>query len=101
MSFLADLLLNQGHEVREFHRLAAAEIDQLVAVRVASSRDNSGDGVRNERPVSIHLPAVVQRDGLAGIDAVEDLERHHVGATPRPVDGEETNAGEVDLVEMV
>src|SRR5690606_9619039 len=88
-------------EVLEQHRLAATQVDDLVAETPVASGDHAGGDVVHEGPVAVHVAAVVQRYLLAAADAFEHLVRHHVAAPARAVHGEEAHGGEIEREQVV
>eukprot|EP00968_Pinguiococcus_pyrenoidosus_P014463 scaffold1307_cov200-Pinguiococcus_pyrenoidosus.AAC.152 len=88
-------------EVPEAHRVSVAEVVDLVAARPVQGAHDSGGDVVDVRVVAAGGAVAELLDGLATEDAVDELERRHVGPSARPVDGEEAKAGDLKAVERV
>ncbi|KAB8109271.1 hypothetical protein EE612_045490, partial [Oryza sativa] len=114
----AEELLEDGDHAGDRHRRGVAEVVDAERRRAAllaglgagalagrvERAEAALDDVVDVGEVAARVGAVggaEQRDGLAGDDAAGEGEVGHVGAAPRPVHGEEAEAGDGEAVDVV
>src|SRR5688572_24770453 len=100
-----DRLFAQGpfqllDQLRQRHRLGAAEVVDAVAVAVLQGGDDAGDRVVYVGVITTGRTVAEYRDGLAGADQPRELVDRQVGALPRAVDREETQAKHGQFVQV-
>mmetsp|Transcript_12628 Transcript_12628/g.25691 ORF Transcript_12628/g.25691 Transcript_12628/m.25691 type:complete len:268 (+) Transcript_12628:507-1310(+) len=98
---LAHVLLDRADELVQGVRGAAAQVHHKPRVDLVDGRDHAAHDVVDEGELPHGGAVAVLVDGLVVVDGVDELEGGHVGPPTWPVDSEEAEHCDVELVEVV
>jgi hypothetical protein len=93
--------LHQRDEVLQAEGPSVAQVDHLVAQRPVHCRDHPFHDVVDVGVVATGGAVAVLLDWLASENAIDELERRHVGASPGTVHREEPQTGAIQAVQVV